>query len=84
MDNNHPKLSIALAVYNEESTLGECLESIKAIADEIVIVMGHQLTKQLRLQLNSELALFMNKIAKTFTLINKSRSMPVPETGFSS
>lgn len=40
MDNNHPKLSVALAVYNEESTLGECLVSIKAIADEIVVVDG--------------------------------------------
>lgn len=40
MDNNHPKLSIALAVYNEESTLDDCLESIKDIADEIVIVDG--------------------------------------------
>ena len=40
MDNNHPKLSVALAVYNEESTLGECLASIKAIADEIVVVDG--------------------------------------------
>lgn len=40
MDNNHPKLSVALAVYNEESTLGDCLESIKDVADEIVIVDG--------------------------------------------
>lgn len=40
MDNISPKLSIALAVYNEELTLGECLESIEAIADEIVIVDG--------------------------------------------
>lgn len=45
MDNNHPKLSIALAVYNEESTLSECLESIKAIADEIVIVDGSSTDK---------------------------------------
>ena len=45
MDNTSPKLSIALAVYNEESTLGECLESIKAIADEIVIVDGSSTDK---------------------------------------
>ena len=45
MDNNHPKLSIALAVYNEESTLGECLESIRSIADEIVIVDGSSTDK---------------------------------------
>lgn len=34
------KLSVALAVYNEEAMLSECLESIKDIADEIVLVDG--------------------------------------------
>lgn len=34
------KLSVALAVYNEESNLGACLESIKELASEIVIVDG--------------------------------------------
>lgn len=34
------KLSVALAVYNEESNLAACLESVKDIANEIVIVDG--------------------------------------------
>jgi glycosyltransferase involved in cell wall biosynthesis len=34
------KLSIALAVFNEEKYLSQCLSSIKDIADEIVIVDG--------------------------------------------
>lgn len=34
------KLSVALAVFNEENNLGDCLESVKDIADEIVIVDG--------------------------------------------
>lgn len=34
------KLSVALAVYNEESNLTACLESVKDIADEIVVVDG--------------------------------------------
>lgn len=34
------KLSIALATFNEESNIGACLESIKSIADEIIIVDG--------------------------------------------
>ena len=37
---NKPTLSIALAVYNEEANLAKCLESIKDIASEIVIVDG--------------------------------------------
>lgn len=34
------KISVALAVYNEEDNLRECLESIKDLASEIVIVDG--------------------------------------------
>src|SRR3989344_352376 len=34
------KLSVALAVYNEEKNIVRCLESVKSFADEIVIVDG--------------------------------------------
>ncbi|NMB56467.1 glycosyltransferase family 2 protein [Candidatus Beckwithbacteria bacterium] len=34
------KLSIALATYNEEENIADCLESVKNLADEIVIVDG--------------------------------------------
>lgn len=34
------KLSVAIATYNEEKNIKECLESVKDIADEIVIVDG--------------------------------------------
>jgi glycosyltransferase involved in cell wall biosynthesis len=33
-------LSVALAVFNEEENLGRCLESVKEIADEIIVVDG--------------------------------------------
>lgn len=33
-------VSVVLATYNEEKTLRECLESVKGLADEIVIVDG--------------------------------------------
>ena len=34
------KITVALATYNEEKNIGKCLESIKDIADEIVIIDG--------------------------------------------
>lgn len=34
------KLSVAIATYNEESNLKDCLESVKDLADEIVVVDG--------------------------------------------
>lgn len=34
------KLSIAVATYNEEKNIGECLESVKGLANEIVVVDG--------------------------------------------
>lgn len=37
----HSKLSVVLAVYNEEAVLERCLNSAKEIADEIVLVDGH-------------------------------------------
>ena len=33
-------LSVVLAVYNEEKNLAACLDSVKGLADEIVIVDG--------------------------------------------
>jgi len=38
---NKIKLSVALATYNEEKNLGNCLNSVKDIADEVVIVDGN-------------------------------------------
>lgn len=34
------KLSVVLATYNEEKKIGECLKSVKDIADEIIVVDG--------------------------------------------
>lgn len=39
-DKNLPKLSVALATFNEEKNIGGCLESARDLADEIIIVDG--------------------------------------------
>ncbi len=38
--NNKPTISVVLATYNEEENIAACLDSIKDIADEIVVVDG--------------------------------------------
>ncbi|KKQ91843.1 MAG: Glycosyl transferase, family 2 [Candidatus Woesebacteria bacterium GW2011_GWB1_39_10] len=44
-DNSSPKLSVVLAARNEEENLGRSLESVKEIADEIVVVDEHSTDK---------------------------------------
>ena len=39
------KISVVLAVFNEEDNLKNCLESVKAFAWEIVIVDGESTDK---------------------------------------
>lgn len=38
MNENSIKISVCLVVYNEEKVIGRCLESIKNLADEIILV----------------------------------------------
>lgn len=35
-----PKFSVAIATFNEEGNIGPCLESVRQLADEIIIVDG--------------------------------------------
>jgi glycosyltransferase involved in cell wall biosynthesis len=39
------KLSVVLAVHNEALNIGACLESVRAIADEIIVVDGKSMDK---------------------------------------
>lgn len=43
--NKRPRLSVVLATYNEERNVGACLESVRDIADEIVIIDGSSTDK---------------------------------------
>ncbi len=43
------KLSVVLAVYNEENNLGACLQSVRELADEIIIVDGGSQDKTLEI-----------------------------------
>jgi len=39
------KISVAIATFNEEKNIGRCLESVKNIADEIIIIDGSSTDK---------------------------------------
>lgn len=41
LDYNMPELSVVIITYNEERNIGRCLESVKDVADEIVVVDSH-------------------------------------------
>jgi glycosyltransferase involved in cell wall biosynthesis len=56
-------LSVVLATYNEEKNIAKCLESIKDIADEIIVVDGSSSDK------TKEIAEILE--AKVFTTSNK-------------
>lgn len=43
------KLSAAIATYNEEKNIGDCLASIKDLVDEIVIVDGSSIDKTVKI-----------------------------------
>lgn len=43
------KLSVVLAVFNEEKNLGKCLETVKNLADEIIIVDGGSIDKTIKI-----------------------------------
>lgn len=40
-----PKLSVCIATYNEEKNIGACLESVRQLADEMVIVDGSSIDR---------------------------------------
>ena len=42
-----PEISVALATYNEEANIASCLEAVKGLADEIVVVDGTSTDKTL-------------------------------------
>ncbi|NMC36430.1 glycosyltransferase family 2 protein [Candidatus Beckwithbacteria bacterium] len=56
------KLSVALATFNEEVNLPRCLESVKNIADEIIVVdgMSHDQTKKIAKQMGAQVFLVPN------------------------
>ncbi|MBM3249206.1 MAG: glycosyltransferase family 2 protein, partial [Candidatus Omnitrophica bacterium] len=37
---SQPKISVCLATFNEEENIGHCLEAVKDLADEIIIIDG--------------------------------------------
>lgn len=70
------KLSVALATYNEENTLAECLESIKEIADEIIIVDGGSTDKTVEIAKSYQAEVIVTDNPPIFH-INKQKALDI-------
>lgn len=68
------KLSVVLAVYNEEDDLGNCLESIKNIADEIVVVDGGSTDKTIDIAKSFDAKIIQTNNPPNFHL-NKNKAI---------
>ena len=68
------KLSVALATYNEEKNIARCLESVKDIADEIVIVDGSSQDKTVEIAKTYGATVHITSNPKIFH-INKQKAI---------
>lgn len=68
------KLSVALAVHNEETNLSDCLKSVKNIADEIVIVDGGSTDKTLNIAKSFDAKVIQTNNPPNFH-INKNKAI---------
>jgi len=68
------KLSLALATYNEESNIVECIESCKGLVDEIIVVDGCSSDKTGELALNAGATVIRTQNLPMFH-INKQKAI---------
>lgn len=68
------KLSVALAVYNEEENLTKCLESVDGLASEIIIVDGGSSDKTLEIAKKFDAKVIQAKNVPIFH-INKNKAI---------
>lgn len=71
---NTIRLSVALATFNEERCLADCLESVKTLADEIVIVDGSSTDKTVEIAKNFGAKVIVTTNKPIFH-INKQQAM---------
>lgn len=68
------KLSVVLATFNEEKNIGECLESVKDIADEIIVVDGSSRDKTREIAKSYNAKVFKTTNPQIFH-INKNKAI---------
>jgi glycosyltransferase involved in cell wall biosynthesis len=67
-------ISVVLATYNEEATLRDCLESVKDIADEIIIIDGGSSDKTIEIAKSFEAKVTVTDNPQIFH-INKQKAL---------
>lgn len=72
------KISVVLAVYNEEENLQNCLNSVKDLADEIVIVDGGSIDKTIEIAKKFKAQIIQTSNPPVFH-INKNKAIDAAE-----
>ena len=75
---NKVKLSVVLATHNEEANLARCLESVKSIADEIVIVDGESTDETVKIAQKYNARVIITKNRPIFH-INKQKALELAQ-----
>jgi len=68
------QLSVVLAAFNEEENIGDCLQSVKDLADEIVVVDGSSSDKTVEIAKKFGAKIIITKNEKNFH-INKQKAI---------
>ena len=66
-------ISIVLATFNEEKNIRECLNSVKGLADEIVIVDGGSKDKTVQIANEYGAKVAVTSIPRSFISTSKKR-----------
>lgn len=59
--NNMQKLSVVIITFNEEANIAACIESVKEIADEIIVVDSFSTDKTVDISRSAEAIVILNK-----------------------
>lgn len=77
------QLSVVLAVRNEEENIAQCLNSVRGIADEIIVVDEYSTDKTVEIARKYDAKVFLEPHHELFHITNRKRSKKPRGIGYS-